>query len=273
MNKLIKGLFLLALFAALFSSCKSTRPVIKAPLKEEGPEYLYTKLKESELKFDWLSLKFDASYTEKRKDTDFKGQIRIRKDSIIWLSITPAMGIEMIRMVITNDSVKYINRFEKNYFAGDYKLVSDFLQIHVDFDILQAIILGNDFQFYENNSFRAAIDDLEYRLSTQGRRKIKKEAEDAGTASVILVQNIWLNADSYKITRVDLKEFMKDNRKLEARYEEFIPLENQVYPSVLRYNILAEDLLKIRINYNKVTLNEPMAFPFSVPENYEKINR
>jgi len=271
MNKIIKGLILLSTFMLLLSACKSTRPLIKAPLKEAGPDYLYSKLKESELKFEWLSLKFDASYTEKKKNTDFKGQIRVRKDSIIWITITPAMGIEMIRMVITNDSVQYVNRFEKNYFKGDYELVSNFLQIHVDFDILQSIILGNDFQFYETNSFRASIDNLEYKLSTTERRKIRKEAEDASTDPVILLQNIWLDPESFKITRVDLKEYMKDNRKLEAYYEDFLPLDNQHYPATLNYNIMADDILKIRINYNKVTMNEPMAFPFSIPENYERI--
>ncbi len=129
MSKIYKGIILAGTIVLLLSSCKSTRPLMKAPLKEEGPEYLYSKLKENELRFDWLSVKFDASYSEKRNSTDFKGQVRIRKDSLIWVSITPALGIEYFRMVITTDSVKYVNRFNKEYFVGDYALVSRFLQI------------------------------------------------------------------------------------------------------------------------------------------------
>lgn len=271
MNKLYKGIMLAVAVLLLLSSCKSTRPLIKAPLKEEGPEYLYSQLKENELRFDWLSLKFDASYTLKRNSTDFKGQVRIRKDSLIWISITPALGIEYLRMVITTDSVKYINRFNKEYFSGDYELVSRFLQIHIDFDILQSLILGNDFQFYETNSFRATIDNLEYKLSTTGRRKIRKVAEDASTDPVVLLQNIWLDPESFKIRKIDVKEYMKDNRKLMASYDDFFGLENQFYPSTLRFEIMAEDILKIRINYSKVTLNDPVTFPFSIPENYERI--
>ncbi len=271
MNKIISSLLVFLAVILMVSSCKTPRTVIKAPLKEEGPEFLYPKLKENELKFDWLSLKFDASYTEKRKSTDFRGQIRIRKDSLIWITITPAMGIEMIRMVITNDSVKYINRFEKSYFIGDYKLVSDFTKINIDFDILQAILLGNDFQFYENNTFRASVDYPEYRLTTTGRQKIKKSAELEGVDPVILIQNIWLNPESFKITRVDLKEFRIDNRKLEARYEDFESIENQQYPSTIKFDIMAEEILKVKINYNKVTLDDPMTFPFSIPENYDRI--
>ena len=271
MNKILNGLAGLLVILVLLAGCRAARPVVKAPLKEEGPDFLYTKLKEHELKFDWLSLKFDASYKEKRNTTDFKGQIRIRKDSLIWLTITPAMGIEMIRMVITTDSVKYVNRFKKEYFTGDYKLVSSFLQINVDFDMLQSILLGNDFQFYENNSFRASIDNLEYKLSTTDRRKIRKVAEASSDDAVVLLQNIWLDSDSFKIKKIDLKEYEKDNRKLEAMYGGFTAFDNQIYPATVNYNIIADNTLKVHISYNKVIMNEPMAFPFSIPDNYEKI--
>jgi hypothetical protein len=56
-----------------------------------------------------------------------------------------------------------------------------------------------------------------------------------------------------------------------ASYDEFLPLESQVYPSVLRFDIMADDMIKLKINYGKITLNEPMAFPFSIPENYKRI--
>lgn len=271
MSKIYKGVILIAAIALLFSSCKSARPLMRAPLKEQGPEYLYGKLKENELRFELLSAKFDASYIEKRNSTDFKGQVRVKKDSLIWVSITPALGIEMFRMLITTDSVKYVNRFNKEYFLGDYALVSRFLQIHIDFDILQSLILGNDFQFYETNTFRASIDQPNYKLSTTGRRKIRKVAEDTGSDPIVLLQNIWLDSESFKITKIDVKEYLKDNRKLSAVYGDFHGIENQQYPASLNFDITAENLIKINIIYSKVTLNEPMNFPFSIPDNYKRI--
>jgi hypothetical protein len=271
MNRLLTGLLLLVSLILIMSSCKSTRPVMKQPLKEEGPDSLYNKLKDSELRFDWLSAKFDAGYKVKRNSSNFKGQVRIRKDSLIWVSITPALGIELFRMIITIDSVKYVNRFNKEYFTGDYALVSRFLQIHIDFDILQALLLGNDFQFYESNSFRASIDNRNYKLSTTGRRKIRKDAENAGPDPVVLLQNIWIDPASFKITKVDVKEYMKDNRDLSATYNEFQVTGNQLYPSALNFDIQADKLIRIRLNYTKVTVDEPMVFPFSIPENYKRI--
>lgn len=262
---------LLLLIVAVLAGCKTPRTVIKAPLKEEGPEYLFSKLKENELRFDWLSAKFNASYALDRKVTDFSGQLRIRKDSVIWVSITPAMGIEMIRLKITTDSVMFMNRLSKTYFLGDYSVVNDFLQTNLNFDILQAFIIGNDFQFYENASFRASIDNSLYKLSTLGRRKIRKEAAINDTGPLVLVQNIWLDPGNFKISRVDVKEYLKDNRKFEAYYSEFTDIGGQLIPTMVNVNVTSENLQEIRIGYSKLLLNELFAFPYSVPANYDRV--
>jgi hypothetical protein len=264
-------LMVLIILSLLAGSCQTKRTIIKAPLKEQGPEYLIQKLDENEFRFDWFSAKFSASYAVNKKQTDFSGQVRIRKDSVIWVSISPAMGIEMVRLVITTDSVKFINRWEKTYFAGDYMVVNDFLKTNLNFDILQAFIIGNDFQFYENTSFRAAQDGGLYRLSTTGRWKMKKEFETNDTGPLVLIQNIWLDPDSFKILRVDVKEYQKDTRKFEAHYSEFIEMEEQLVPSVINVNVTSENLQEIKIKYSKVNFNEPFSFPFSIPGKYEKV--
>ena len=47
---------------------------------------------------------------------DLSGQLRIRKDSLVWLSVTATMGMEVLRAKISNDSVWIVNRLEKTYF-------------------------------------------------------------------------------------------------------------------------------------------------------------
>ena len=139
-------IFLSPLF--LFISCSPSRKVMKAPIKEAGADFLFNKLKEKELKFDWFSAKFSADYANKGKKNSFGGQIRIRKDSLIWISLTPMLGIEAVRLMISQDSVKLINRINDTYFTGDYEYVNQFLNTNLDFDLLQDILLGNDLHFY-----------------------------------------------------------------------------------------------------------------------------
>ena len=114
-------------------SCTTQRKIIKAPIKEEGADYLFKKLKEHELQYNWFTAKFSADYKNKGQENSFNGQIRIRKDSVIWLSFSPALGIEVFRMMLTQDSVKFINRMNNTFFAGDYNYVNQYLNTNIDY--------------------------------------------------------------------------------------------------------------------------------------------
>ena len=133
------------------SSCNPRKKIMKAPIREEGADYLIKKLDDHELLFEWFTAKFSADYQNEGQTNSFSGQIRIRKDSMIWLSFSPIFGIEVIRMAITQDSVKFINRLNHTYFLGDYNYVNNFLHSNIDFDILQSFLIGNDLSLYENS--------------------------------------------------------------------------------------------------------------------------
>jgi len=244
---------------------------MRAPINEEGADYLFAKLKEKELKFDWFSAKFSAEYSNKGKENSFNGQIRIRKDSMIWISLTPMLGIEAVRLMISQDSVKMINRLNDTYFIGDYEYVNHFLNTNIDFDLLQAFLLGNDLQFYEDGKFRASIDQGDYKLSTGERRKLKKFVHNSQENLKVFIQNIWLDPVSFKITRADVKEIRRDNIRLESTYGDFEMLDNQLFPRKMTYNILADNTIKVKANFSKMTINIPMSFPFKIPASYQPV--
>jgi len=262
-------LLLVPLF--FIQSCSPARKVMKAPIKEEGAEFLFAKLKEKELKFEWFSAKFSAEYSNKGKENSFNGQIRIRKDSLIWISLTPMLGIEAVRMMISQDSVKMINRLNDTYFIGDYEYVNRFLNTNIDFDLLQAFLLGNDLQFYENGKFRASIDRGEYKLSTGERRKLKKFVRNSQENLKVFIQNLWLDPVSFKITHADVKEIRRDNIRLESTYGAFEPMENQLFPRKMTYIVLADNTIRITADFSKLTLNIPMPFPFKIPASYQPV--
>jgi hypothetical protein len=265
--------FKLLLLAPLFfiESCSPARKVMKAPIKEEGAEFLFTKLKEKELKFNWFSAKFSAEYSNKGKKNSFNGQIRIRKDSLVWISLTPMLGIEAIRLMISQDSVKMINRLNDTFFIGDYEYVNRFLNTNIDFDLLQAFLLGNDLQFYEDGKFRASVDRGEYKLSTGERQKLKKFVRSSQENLKIFIQNLWLDPVTFKITHADVKEIRRDNIKLESTYDGFEPLEDQLFPRKMTYTIRADNTIIVKADFSKMTINDPLQFPFKIPASYQPV--
>ena len=75
---------------------------------------------------------------------DLSGQIRMRKDSIVWLNVTATMGVEVLRAKISNDSVWLLNRLEKTYLAEPLDTVSAQLGIPLSLPLVQILLLDNN---------------------------------------------------------------------------------------------------------------------------------
>jgi hypothetical protein len=274
MNKfLVRFLLFLLVLGSLvtsFQSCKSKRVLLKKPLKEHGEGYLLEKLSENQMDFEWFSARANISYINNKNKTDFRGQLRMQKDSVIWISFSPALGLEVARLKITPDSIKFLNRLDRVFFEGDYQLLNNFLQTTVDFDILQSLLIGNDFTFYDNNSFRASIDALEYRLSTTSRTRLKRSLKQ-GDVPTIFIQNIWLNPESFKITRMNLKELSEDNKRLQVMYDNFVPAGSKLFPSNISFDLQADHKIILSIDFSRIELEKEQSFPFRIPDKFSKI--
>jgi hypothetical protein len=269
---MIKPLAWILFFLPILISCSPTRKITRAPLKEEGTEYLIQQLKNHEFKYNWITAKFSADYTFDKKRTSFNGQIRIRKDSVIWISISPVLGIEMMRLLITNDSVKYLNRLESTFYSGSFQFINKLINNALDFDMLQAFLTGNDFSFYENSKFRASIDNQEYKLTTIQRHKLRKYLKDNQDEIIIPLQDIWLDPDHFKISRVLVREALEGNRKFEANYSDYVDIGGQFFPSSLLFNIEVDgEKIFLNIKYSKIIIDQPAGFPCNIPEKYTRI--
>lgn len=269
-----KFLFFSTISLLLFQiSCSTTRKTIKEPLKERGASYLVREMKKAELNFDTFSAKAKASVTiGKGNATNFTAQIRIKKDSLIWLSVSATIGIEVARVMITPDSVFFFNRLQKNYFTGQTSMLSELFQTNLDYDMLQSLLIGNDLSYYENIGFKASIDRLEYKLTAANRQKVKKEIKKSENQS-LYVQHIWLNPDNFKISQINIKEYAEyiDNRTLSVSYGNFVPVDAQRVPSSLQMNLNSDQNIQLKLSYSNMNIDEKLSFPFKIPDKYSKI--
>ena len=270
-NKLFTSLILLVLVSLVYSSCKSTRSVLKKPIKEYGFDYLYNKMLENQVDFDFLSAKFNVVYYNGKKKTDLKGQFRIRKDSLIWITLSPALGIEAARISMSNDSIKFINRLNKTYFKGKYCFIDSILNTTLDYYILEAMIMGNELTQYDINKFKASIDGGLYRITIQERRKIKKYLKSGEVDSKVLIQNIWLDPETFKIKRVVLKELGDEHKRLQIIYAQYHEVDGLLLPEIMQIKISAGTTILINLKFGKTVINQSLRFPFTIPKRYEKI--
>lgn len=95
--------------------------------------------------FEWLTAKMDIeAQSNEQYFNDLSGQLRMRKDSIIWLNVTATMGMEVLRVKISNDSVWILNRLEKSYLSEPLDIIAAQLGIPVSLPLVQALLLDNN---------------------------------------------------------------------------------------------------------------------------------
>jgi hypothetical protein len=190
---------------------------------------------------------------------------------VIWLSFSPALGIEVFRLMATQDSVKFINRMNNTFFNGDYTYVNQYLNTNIDYDILQSLLTGNDLSFYENGKFKAVVENGTYKLSTAERTKLKKFIRNNQEDLRVLIQNIWIDPETFKIKEADVKEIREPNIKLEAHYSAFEKIGEQLFPKEMMFDIFAGNNLHVEVRFSKIVINAEQSFPFKIPPSYKPV--
>ena len=263
-------LFCCALF---FSSCKTGRYIMKRPLKEYGADYLLEQLEANDLQFHSFSAKAAVDYYENGKRNSFKVQLRVVKDSVIWMSVVPAMGIEAARIKIEKDSIFFLNRINKTYLKGDFAFLKKQLKVDVDYNIIQALITGSGFPFYHAEKFKASIDGREYRLATSDRVQQRRTIRSDSEKRQIMVKSSWIIPESFKISRIKLKEIKENSRKIDANYDEYMEFNNQLFPKNLSFDLSDKEMpFSINIKIIRIEFDQKkLSFPFKISSKYEPI--
>ncbi|MDR1345812.1 MAG: DUF4292 domain-containing protein [Bacteroidales bacterium] len=120
-----------------------------------------------ELPYQWISYqaKIDFSFEKNTQHCQLFFVNRI--DSIMYLHLSFS-GIELGRMVLTPDSVFFVNKIEGSYYRGDYALLRNLLMLNLDFYMTQAIFNGIDFPKH-NSYFHHEINRNKSNLIVENR--------------------------------------------------------------------------------------------------------
>ena len=112
------GFCLLLVVVFLCSACSSKRDMTKVNWNTFTANQLIKEVRNNELKYNTLQAKFNAKLTYDNNDFNMRGQLRMKNDSVIWMSLSVMLGIEVIRVKITPDSVFMINRTKNQYLTA-----------------------------------------------------------------------------------------------------------------------------------------------------------
>lgn len=268
----------------LFVSCKTRKsavdsePTTGCKIDRRLPRPLIAEMRKNEFRFEWLAAKLSCEASDDSMKFDFDVTLRMRKDSAIWMLVTGPLGIKVARVLITVDSVKFIQyqdgslSAQPKCFQGNFALLSGLLHTDVDFEMMQSLLVGNSVSFYEEDEkLRASVNHTEcsHTLSTIRKRKLRKMM-DGQKPLKDEEQAISLDPNSFKILRILFLD--AQNRTFTVNYSEFAPEDSMIFPHRAQY--YAKGLKKsarLDVSYKRVDLNQPLTFPFTIPDDCQSI--
>lgn len=261
-NRAICLIFALLVMAA----CGPVREVTAPDIEHLTVSSTLQSLRAEEASFDFFSTRFSGVATLGNDVYNASGTIRIRKDSAIYISVSPFLGIEAARVLITPDEVQIINRLEGTYFKGGMSYVNSILNTQLDFHMLQALLLGNDFSHFSSENFTLRSDRNMILLQNPERTPVSGKGSGA-----LFQQNIWLDQETFRILENLIYEPLT-RRSLRARYERFDKVGDQTVPTAITWIITdPASRTELSLRYNRTTIDEPRPIRFTVPDRYEHI--
>lgn len=138
-NKII---IYLGITLLIMSACKSTKTLPKTNLiTPKAVGQLIDQVQKEEPQFKTANIsKMSLSFNVNQREVNVSATCKIMKDSAIYVSIQPFMGIELFKVELTPDSMRVFDKMNHKYYVSDYGFFSRRFGVNVDFYSFQALL-------------------------------------------------------------------------------------------------------------------------------------
>lgn len=246
MNKLWTIAISLLLFA-----CGSNKELVTTSLESRSAKAILKKVEQNQLDYEWFTAKLSGKVEMNGADTPVSANVRVRKDSVIWISVSALLGIEVARIQITPDSLKLMNRINKTYWTADFEKADQLLGVSVNYKQLESALVGC--VSFENQKMKSTTSEGKYLLFN----KSKKENPQL---------KLWID-NRFLVSTFLLKD--EHEQSFTIRYLDYEKHAQRWVPrkvSLLLAN--TEKQTEANFTYSKVAINTPKKVNFNIPDSY-----
>jgi len=243
MNKLFSYFFLIL----IFSSCGIKVREIDYDKAPKNAKELIAKVISKNKIPEWLSLQGKINLIKDERDITLNINIKCRKDSLIWASVSAPFGIELFRTMLTKDSVYYLNRTNKTFLVKPIKHISSFLKADISFDEIQEMITASPRFLKKEYTFHIIENTFELRA----KRGVYK-----------------VSADFYRILNARI---IDSKNELSYEFSSFINENEFTFPKRFSIRVRSFENFEATLDYSKIVFNKKQKLPFKIPSSYVEV--
>jgi len=240
----------------LFLGCKSTKIV-------QSSETLDSKMSVKQIvknhnklqsKFNTLQGRLKVEYIQSDRSETHTLTLRMENDKTIWVNAF----LNMVRVKITPDRVRFYNKLDNTYFDGDYALISEFLGADLQFENLQNLLLGEAIFNLKPKEFKKKTHPNSYMLTPK-------------QPNALFDLLYLINPTYFKLDAQLLSQSLKQN-VLKIQYQSYQKVDGLVLPENMAITATnTNEQTTLNLNIKSVSLDQPLRFPFNIPKGFKAI--
>jgi hypothetical protein len=249
-------LSVLLLIMVLGVGCRSTKTLTSNAAIEKSmtAKQIIKENGKQDVRFKTLQAKVRIDYTEGDKANGTTVTLRMEKDKVIWLSAPLAIA----RVMITQDSVKFYDKLNNQYFDGNFSLLTKLLGTEIDFEKIQNIFLGEPIFNLKEDTYVTVPNDDSYVLQPKDQRALFE--------LFFLINPGFFKLDSQQLYQP------AEKRMLQIDYKKYQVVSKQIFPENIRIIALEKnDEIIIDLDFKAINLNGDVRFPFNIPSGFKEI--
>ena len=200
---------------------------------------------------NYIQAKAKVSFRDNNKMKSNTVTFRISSNKKLWVNAS----LGAARILIDQDSIKYYNKIEKNFFVTDFDYVNNRIGIQANFQILQNLLLGILIEEFSPSSLFKRFED------SYVFKENKYLLESQPVESTVTI-----NPYNFSIIK---QTFSADENLFEVVYDDYIEIENQNIPTKIKF--LNNGVLNFNIEIKSISALEKINIPFRIPKNYKRI--
>jgi hypothetical protein len=212
------------------------------------------KLLDNSISYEWMSMRCKAVFDDGNLRQQFSANIRMKKDSIVWLSVSGPMGVEAMRLAITRDSFFLLNKINKDFTARPISFLNEIAPLNTSLKTLQNLLMAlpatlprSEKRFFQSDSL------LVFQEQNNAIRQITSVHQKNYTTQEIMLADLRWKQD------------------LKIKFDHYKSIGDKWFPFQREISVhRGPQNMWIALEVMRYTIDEPLSFPFEVNENYKK---
>ena len=258
----------LILFAFFLASCRSHRQVVVDDVQPTNTSLsIVSKIQANQQDVGGIRSKINLILSSGNKSASVSGQLRMKRDEIIQISLIALGLLEVGRIELTPDYLLIQDRIHKQYMQVHWAEVPDLQRAGVDFNAFQSLFWN---ELFVPGKARAAEKDFTARQTTEG---LSLYPTDDAIADHEVVAQFLVDATENLIQQTTVIPAKQARISLRCAYKEWLILGQKNFPGKMVLTVTqGSKRYTAEISLNRPQVDEKMGdLTTKVSNSYKRV--